>query len=62
MTSGDETVYTVNEVAGILKVSEGTVHTLLQEKRLDGFRIKRQWRVNKSALDEFRSVTKEMLG
>jgi len=52
----EETVYKVGEVAGILKVSEGTVHTLLQEKELLGFRIKRQWRINKSDLDAFRKM------
>ena len=58
----EETVYKVSEVAKILKVSEGTVHTLLQEERLIGFRIKRQWRINKSDLDEFRKVVAEHMG
>ncbi len=49
----EEIVYKVADVARILKVSEGTVHTLLQEKSLKGFRIKRQWRVKSESLEEF---------
>lgn len=49
-------VYKVGEVAEILKISEGTVHTLLQEGKLRGFRIKRQWRINSVDLDDFMNV------
>jgi excisionase family DNA binding protein len=62
MNMSEEVVYKVGEVAEILKVSEGTVHTLLQEEKLKGFRIKRQWRINKSDLDTFRKVVAEHLG
>ena len=52
----EKKVYKVSEVAKILHVSEGTVHTLLQDEKLKGFRIKRQWRINEVDLNEFMNL------
>jgi len=47
---------TVAQVADELGVSVGTVHILLKEKKLSGFRLNRQWRINRSDLDIFRNI------
>ena len=52
----NETALTVTQVATELNASVGTVHILLKEKRLKGFRLNRQWRINRDDLDEFRNA------
>jgi len=47
---------TVGQVADELGVSVGTVHILLKEKKLNGFRLNRQWRINRTDLDTFRNL------
>lgn len=47
---------TVAQVAKELGASVGTVHILLKDARLKGFRLNRQWRINQADLDEFRKV------
>lgn len=47
-------VYTVPEVAKILKISKNQVYTLIYEKRLKAIRLsKRGFRVSEEALHEF---------
>ena len=45
--------YTPSEVAGILNCSVFTVHELLREGRLKGFKITSRWRVTKEELEKF---------
>lgn len=47
---------TVGQVAEELGVSVGTVHILLKDEKLKGFRLNRQWRINRSDLDVFRNL------
>lgn len=51
-----EPALTVAQVAEELGASVGTVHILLKEKKLRGFRLNRQWRINRKDLDEFRNA------
>ena len=46
-------VYTLEEVAEILKVSVQTVRKLIAEKKLRAFRVGGQWRVRKEDLDAY---------
>ena len=52
----EEAAMTVTQVAEEIQASVGTVHILLKEGRLKGFRLNRQWRVNRVDLDEFRGI------
>ena len=45
--------YTPKEVAQVLGVSVYTVHELLREGRLTGFKITSQWRVAEEDLQRF---------
>jgi len=49
----EKRVYTPKEVAEILGVSVFTVHELLREGRLGGFKITSRWRIPSDELDEF---------
>lgn len=51
-----EPALTVAQVAEELGASVGTVHILLKEKKLKGFRLNRQWRINREDLNEFRNA------
>lgn len=46
-------VYTVEEVASILKVSPHTVRTLIKEGKIKSIRVGVQIRVTQEALNEF---------
>jgi excisionase family DNA binding protein len=46
-------VYTLEEVAEILKVSVQTIRKLIAEKKLRAFRVGGQWRVRKEDLDKY---------
>ena len=52
-------IYTVEEVAKILRVSEQTVRTLIREGNLPAKRIGRVWRVKKEDFEEYMN-TKEL--
>lgn len=52
----NESALTVAQVAEELGASVGTVHILLKEERLKGFRLNRQWRINRVDLDKFRNI------
>lgn len=50
----EETFYTAEEVAAILKIEKGTVTKWLRTKKLRGFKLgSGEWRVRKSTLDAF---------
>lgn len=48
-------VYTLEEVADILRVSVQTVRTLIKKKELKAFRVGSQLRVRKEDLDRYMS-------
>ncbi len=48
-----ERVRTAEEVAEILRLSVYTVHELLRDGKLPGFKIRSRWRVNDADLREF---------
>lgn len=48
-------VYTVEQVAEILQVSEQTVRKLIKDKQLKAFRVGSQIRVRKEDLDRYMS-------
>ena len=45
--------YDTNEVAARLNVNQATVHELLWEGKLKGFKIRRQWRIEREEVDRF---------
>jgi excisionase family DNA binding protein len=52
----DERLLTVEEVMGILRVSQKTVYNYLQSGRLKGFRpggVRTGWRIPESELERF---------
>lgn len=46
-------VYTVEQVAKILQVSEATVRKLIKNGELEAFMVGNQYRVTKEALDRY---------
>lgn len=46
-------VYTIEEVADILKVSAGTVRKLIDSGELKAFKVRGQWRIKKEDLDQY---------
>lgn len=52
MVMTQEEVYTIEEVAKILKVSVETVRRLITNGELDARRVGRQYRITRAALDK----------
>ncbi len=48
-----EVVYTIKEVAKILKVSDDTVRRMIDSGELEAFKVHNQWRIRKEVLDRF---------
>ncbi len=46
-------VYTVEEVAKLLRVSEATVRRLIKTGELEGFSVGNQYRITQEALDKY---------
>jgi excisionase family DNA binding protein len=46
-------VYTLEDVAEILKVSVSTVRKLVEDGDLKAFKVRNQWRVRKEELDAY---------
>lgn len=46
-------VYTIEEVAEVLKVNPRTVNRLLERGELVGFKVGRLWRVSQEALEAY---------
>ena len=46
-------IYTPNEVAKKLKVSEQTIRRYLREGKLEGFKIGNNWRIKEQSFLEF---------
>lgn len=51
-----EEVYTVEEVAKLLKVSVKTVRTLIKEGKIESFRVGVQRRITREALERFKQT------
>ena len=47
----DEKIYTVKEVAAILRIAPKTVRKMIAEGELVAFRLRDEWRIKQSALD-----------
>jgi excisionase family DNA binding protein len=52
----DIKVYTLDEVAGIIKVTRRTLYTYLKEGKLKAVKIGKYWRVSEEALKVFIST------
>lgn len=48
-----EQIYTVEEIASMLRVSNATVYRLLESGQLQGFKVGTQWRIKQSSLERF---------
>ncbi|MGH2478055.1 MAG: helix-turn-helix domain-containing protein [Ktedonobacteraceae bacterium] len=46
-------MYTVEEVADILRVSAATVRTMIREGELKAVRVRGQWRIRKEDLEDY---------
>jgi excisionase family DNA binding protein len=44
---------TLKETADVLQLSRRTVHQMVKSKKLPGFRVRGQWRVNESHLTKW---------
>jgi len=47
----DDSIITVRQVAGLLKVSEKTVYTMAKSGELPAFRVRNQWRIRREDLE-----------
>ena len=47
----EEVVYTIEEVARLLKVSTDTVRKMISEKTLAAVKVRGQWRIKKASVD-----------
>ena len=62
MTEKRDEIYTVNEIAEILRIAPKTVRKLIAAGEIEAFPIGGYYRITKSALDEFirrKSKTRE---
>jgi len=48
-----DSILTLPEVAGLLKVAEKTVYTMAQRGQLPAFKVRGQWRFKRSDLDQW---------
>jgi excisionase family DNA binding protein len=46
-------VYTIEEAAHILKVSQDTIRRMIREKQLDAKKVRGQWRISKASIDRY---------
>jgi excisionase family DNA binding protein len=53
MTEPIEKIYTLKEVADILRISVRTVYRMIKSGELDAFRVRDEYRVLKSTLEAF---------
>jgi excisionase family DNA binding protein len=47
------TFFTVKEVAGMLKVSENTIRTYIEENKLKAFKVGNKWRISEEDFKKF---------
>jgi excisionase family DNA binding protein len=48
-----DSILTLPEVAGLLKVAEKTVYTMAQRGQLPAFKVRGQWRFKRSDLEQW---------
>lgn len=53
MVKEDMTVYTVTEVAEILKIHRDTLKRKIYKKEIEAFKVGREWRITKDSLMKF---------
>ena len=46
------TLYTIDEVARLLRVSPDTVRRMIASKELEAIKVRGQWRIKKSSVDK----------
>lgn len=49
----DIEVYTLEELASVLMVTRRTLYNWVKDGKLEAFKVGRQWRVTKTALEAF---------
>ena len=57
----DDEVLTIKEVAAYLKIGEKTAYSMAQAGELPGFKVRGQWRFQRSDLDKWIEVQKASL-
>lgn len=55
--SDENVLYTLEEVAKILRVSVATVRRMIDDRELDAIKVRGQWRVRKDVLDRYLGKT-----
>jgi excisionase family DNA binding protein len=53
ITMTAEKIYTVNEIAEILRVTARTVRKMIADGEIDSFRVRDEYRIRQSALDAY---------
>ncbi len=48
----EEVVYTIEEVARILKVSTDTIRRMIADGELEAVKVRGQWRIKKESVDK----------
>lgn len=48
----EEKIYTVNEVAEILRITARTVRRMIADRELEAFTVRDEYRIRQSALEE----------
>lgn len=56
----DEKIYTVKEVAAILRVTPRTVRTMIAQREIDAFVVRDEYRIKASELERFMRESKQM--
>jgi excisionase family DNA binding protein len=49
----NDEVLTIKEVAALLKLAEKTVYSMAQQGEIPAFKIRGQWRIRRSELDQW---------
>jgi len=57
----DIRVYTLDEVAEILKVTKRTLYNYVKDKKLEAFKIGKYWRVTEDNLKSFLTIGSPVL-
>lgn len=55
----DIEVYTLQEIEDLLHVTRRTLYNWIKSRKLKAFRIGKEWRVTKEALEEFTQIGTE---
>jgi excisionase family DNA binding protein len=55
----EDILYTLEEVARILRVSVATVRRMIDDKELEAIKVRGQWRVRKEVLDRYLGKTQQ---